>query len=97
MTAAAPGPERYASPRRFESAPQSLAIYIVRDRWADTRHLVVTEIDGRAVQTLPIPFVRAQMPPGRLALRMSFAGNTNAFDVDRRAGRLGVAELAGSV
>lgn len=97
MTEAAPSAERQVAARRFEPAPRALTVYIVRDRWADARHLVPIEIDGRVAQTLPMSFVRAQVAPGRHVVRLNFEGSTSSIDVEGRAGEIVVVDLAGSV
>ena len=97
MTEVAPGVDRQAAARRVEPSPNGLTIYVVRDRWTDARHLVPIDIDGRTAQTLPMSFVRAQLPPGRHTVRLSFEGVTSAIDVEGRAGDIVVVDLAGSV
>ena len=82
--------------KRFEPASDRLTVYVVRDRWADSKDLVRVGTEGGSpVETVPQSFVRFRLPAGRHQLTATWPEGTTGLDVSGRAGEIVYVELVG--
>jgi hypothetical protein len=82
--------------KRFEPASDRLTVYVVRDRWADSKDLVrVSTEGGSSVETVPQSFVRLRLPAGRHRLTATWPDGTTGLDVEGRAGDIVYVEVVG--
>lgn len=93
-----PPAEVEAAAKRFESAPDRLTVYIVRQRWLDAVNRVALSLDGGAeVVTVPRSLVRMRMKPGTHRLAATWRDGSTIFEFDGAAGQLLFIELEGEV
>jgi hypothetical protein len=96
-TGPVPSDQADAMAKRFEPSGQLLTVYLVRKRWADSRHVVrVTASGGTAVDTVPDSFVRWRLPPGGHELTASWSDGQSNLDIAGAAGEVVFVELVGA-
>jgi hypothetical protein len=93
-----PSAQIEAEAKRFDPAPDWLTVYLVRDRWGDTRNLIRVSSDGGpAADTVPESFVRWRLPPGRHQLTATWPEGSAGLDIEGVGGDLIFVEVIGSV
>lgn len=94
---AVPGADVEADAKRFAPAPDRLTVYLVRQRWADSRNLVEVSLDSApAVATVPRSFLRLRMPPGSHRIVANWPKGSTALELDGVAGDVAYVELRSS-
>lgn len=83
--------------KRFESNPDLLTVFVVREHWMDGPDLVTVLVDDMQVgETLPDTMIRLQLKPGAHALALRFADQHDRLQVAGRAGDVRFVHLRGS-
>jgi hypothetical protein len=92
-----PSEQTEAAAKRFEAASGRLTVYLVRNRWADSKGIVeVASETGSSVDTVPASFVRWQFPPGNHTLKATWSNGTRSLDISGMAGDIVYVELVGA-
>jgi hypothetical protein len=85
-----------AAAKQFASAADRLTVYVVRDRWADSKDVVRIESDsGPSGDTVPQSFVRLQLRAGRHRLTATWTDGATGLDISGRDGEIVYVELVG--
>jgi len=95
---AVPSDALEAEAKRFAADPGVATLYLVRNRWADTRNVLPVQIgqDGR-VDTIPRSLARIRLPPGSHRLSFDWQGQGQVQTVELRAGEVRFLEIDGSL
>lgn len=97
-TAPIPSEEVEKAAKRFEAVPGMLTVYVVRNRWGDTRNTVrLTPDIGPAIVTIPDSLVRLRFQPGSHKLTAEWGGDHASIDITGAAGEVIFVELVGSL
>jgi len=84
--------------KRFEAAPGQLTVFVVRQRWGDTRHTIDFQVDGGSpIATVPESFVRLRLAPGEHRLALTWNDQALSTVVRGQAGEIRFVEIEGSV
>lgn len=93
---AVPSDQADLDAKRFAADREALTVYVVRQHWADARHVVPFTVDGGSpVQTVPESFVRLRLPPGSHRLALTWEGQTAELSLDGKAGDVRFIQLVG--
>lgn len=87
-----------AEAKRFESDRTALTVYVVRNRWLDTRFVIPIAIDDRQVgaDTTPVSLVRLRLAPGAHRLSFEWEGRHMHTSVEGVAGDVRFVHLVGA-
>jgi hypothetical protein len=87
-----------AEAKRFAAEPGVATLYLVRNRWADTRNVLHVQVGhDRQVDTIPRSLVRVRLPPGSHRLSFDWQGQDQVQTVALRAGEVRFLEINGSL
>jgi hypothetical protein len=85
-----------AAAKQFAAAADRLTVYVVRNRWADSKDVVRIESDSSpSVDTVPQSFVRLRLPAGRHSLTAIWPDGTSGLEIAGRDGEIVYVELVG--
>lgn len=83
--------------KQMNADPRGLTLYVLRDRWADTRHVIEIDSGTHRASTVPQTFVVMHLPAGRHSLGMTWQGRRLGIEIEGAPGEVRVVELAGAV
>lgn len=87
-----------ADAKRFEPTPGKLTVYLVRNRWGDTRNVVRVSSEGKpTAETVPESFARWQLPAGSHRLTATWLEGSAGLDISGGAGEVVFVEMIGRV
>lgn len=97
-----PGPipteQLKALARQFAATPDRLTVYVVRNRWGDTGHVLrLYSPAAAAIDTVPETFARWRLPPGQHRLTLTWSEGTTTLAVGDQAGDVLFVEVIGTV
>lgn len=93
-----PSPSVEAEAKRFEGAPGALTVYVVRNRWGDTRNPVPVALDDQpSVASIPKSLIRWRLAPGIHRLELRWDGRTSEIAINGGEHEVLFVELVGTV